>query len=300
MTEPDSALSFADQEERRRVFWSIYILDKLCSCCRARPSTIGDAHCLVQLPCDEATFRNGTWKRMPILDQLLASQDSVTDHPGNMTLLVLTVSILGRCTEQCIHERNIRTRLPPWDPESDFSTICAALLQLETQYGVGRDISKSLKESNTQNGAIDMQVAGQLVFYNAIFHTCQCILYHPFLLYQQIQRSGLRAPPVFLNRALQTSREHACANSQLLREAKAANCDIFYSFLGYCATVSGSIHALFLQDTDDGIMQQARYCLQAVVTYLEEISRYWNCGKHMVRDPHDFLTNLTYNSVVSS
>ena len=282
--EPDSALEYADQEERRRVFWSIYILDKLCSCSRARPSAIADAHCRVQLPCDEITFRNGAWKKMPTLDQLLSPQGSVTEHPGSLTLVVLTASILGRCAQHCIHESNRSdSRLPPWDSKSDFATIYTALLQLETQFDMGRSISHALKEDCIRDGAVDMQLAGPLIFYHAIFQTCQCLLYHPFLLYQQLQRKDVKAPPSFLSRAFQTSREHARATSQLVRDARNLGCSIFYSFIGYCITVSGGVHGLFLNDPDASISQEARDCLQLNVAFLEDFSQYWKCGIDMVR-----------------
>ncbi|KIN00054.1 hypothetical protein OIDMADRAFT_146481 [Oidiodendron maius Zn] len=271
MMEPDLSLTYADQEERRRVFWSIYILDKLCSCSRARPSAIADAHCRVQLPCDEITFRNGACKKMPTLDQLLSPQDVVTEHPGSLALVVLTASILGR----------LNSRLPPWDSKSDFATIYTALLQLETQFDMGRNISDSLEEDCIQDGAVDMQLAGPLIFYHAIFQTCQCLLYHPFLLYQQLQRKDLKAPPSFLNRALQTSREHARATSQLVRDARSLGCSIFYSFIGYCITVAGGVHALFLNDRDASISQEARDCLQLDILFLVEFSQYWKCGIDM-------------------
>jgi Fungal specific transcription factor domain len=46
-------LSYADQGERRRVFWSVYLFDCLVSCGRGRPPAILDASCQLQLPCDE-------------------------------------------------------------------------------------------------------------------------------------------------------------------------------------------------------------------------------------------------------
>lgn len=283
MMEPDSTISYADQEERRRVFWSIYILDKLCSCSRARPAAITDAHCRVQLPCDEMTFKNGAWKKMPTLDQLLSPHDSAIEHPGSLALVVLTASILGRCAQHCIHESNRSdSRLPPWDSKSDFATIYTALLQLETQFDMGRSIGESLREDCIQDGVIDMQLAGPLIFYHSLFRTCHCLLYHPFLLYQQFQTRDLKAPPSFLNRALQTSREHARATSQLLKDARDLECNMFYSFIGYCATVSGGVHALFLNDPDVTISREARNCLRLDISFLEEFSKYWKCGIDMV------------------
>ncbi|KFX92665.1 hypothetical protein O988_07173 [Pseudogymnoascus sp. VKM F-3808] len=97
MMEPDSSLSYADQEERRRVFWSIYLLDKFCSCGRTRAAAITDAQCRVQLPCDEATFENGEWKKTQTLDELLSTSSPDNNHPGYLGLLFLTASIISRC-----------------------------------------------------------------------------------------------------------------------------------------------------------------------------------------------------------
>ncbi|RFU28893.1 hypothetical protein B7463_g7455, partial [Scytalidium lignicola] len=45
MMEPDFNLPYPNQEERRRVFWSIYILDRFCSCGRGKPAAVADVHC---------------------------------------------------------------------------------------------------------------------------------------------------------------------------------------------------------------------------------------------------------------
>jgi hypothetical protein len=61
-------------------------------------------------------------------------------------------------------------------------------------------------------------------------------------------------------------------------------CDIFYSFIGYGATVSSGVHALFLNDSDLAIGKEARGCLQLDASFLEEFSKYWKCGIDMARN----------------
>ncbi|TKW58320.1 hypothetical protein CTA1_12159 [Colletotrichum tanaceti] len=63
MEEPSELLPPAEQEERRRCFWSVYLLDKLVSLGRGRHLAILDESCHVQIPCDEPTFRSGCWGR---------------------------------------------------------------------------------------------------------------------------------------------------------------------------------------------------------------------------------------------
>jgi hypothetical protein len=47
MHEPDASMNYIEQEERRRVFWSVYLLDKLISCGRARsPAILNAGECV--------------------------------------------------------------------------------------------------------------------------------------------------------------------------------------------------------------------------------------------------------------
>lgn len=266
------------------MFWSIYILDKLCSCGRARPAAIDDAHCHVQLPCDEEVFKSGTWKKMPTLDKLFLLGDSVSEHPGHLAMVVLTSSIVGRCAQHNIHEQSREDgRLPPWNSQSDFATIYSKLLQLETNFGMGSSISEALRTDCIRDGVVDMQIVGPLVLSHVSFHICQVLLHHPFLLYQQSQIRGIKAPPSFFNRALQTCREHASSVSELLREASSAGCLTYFSFLGYCTTVAGGVHTMYLHDKDPNIQQRARACLQSDIAFLQDFSGHWKHGEVMVR-----------------
>lgn len=283
MMEPDPSLPYLDQEERRRVFWSVYILDRICSCGRGRPAALADVHCQVQLPCDEESFRHGLWKKTLTLKQALSSTGSTTDRPNHITLVILAASILGRCAQYCIHEYTRgEYHLPPWDSKSEFTSIYSALLQLESKFELGDRIGEAVQRDCILDGKIDMQLAGLVIFSHALFHTCQCILHHPFLLYQQCKARGVKAPQSFINRALQTCRESACAMSQLLQDVKEAGCVSFFSFMGFCTTVACSVHTLYLNDRDSSLQQQAQKYLRSNTLFMEEFSRYWKNGLPMV------------------
>ncbi|PVH69713.1 hypothetical protein DL98DRAFT_623521, partial [Cadophora sp. DSE1049] len=283
MMEPSQALSFSDQEEHRRVFWSIYLLDKLCSCSQARPAALADAHCFLQLPCDDIAFRNGEWKKTLTLEQAFSTTESIPDDLSDFALVILTASVLGRCAQHSIHQ-NLQgeSRLPPWDSKSLFATIYSALLQLEARFEVRNSISECLSRACRPDGTIDMQLAGPIIFSRALFRTCHCLLHHPLLLHQQSRVSGANPPNSFWNRALQTCKENACSLSELLRDIQASGYVATYSFMGYCATVSASIHCLYLQDPDTAIQQKASEYFQYNITFLQSLSQRWKNAEWMV------------------
>lgn len=245
---------------------------------------VADAHCRVQLPCDDAAFRDNVYKTTSTLDQILGAGDSSTYYPeGGLALVVLVACILGRSAQHSIHECSKgETWLPPWDSKSEFATIYSVLLQLEARFELGGSINEAIQRNCLPGGGPDMQIVGSLIFAKAIFHTSQCILHHPFLLSLQLKSNGLKAPASFLSRALQTCREHACSMSELLSDSSRAGCTAFYSFIGYCATVASGIHTLFLNSTDIYIHQKAVECMKYDKAFLEQFSPFWAHGKTMV------------------
>lgn len=285
MLEPDPELDFIDQEERRRVFWSIYVLDKLCSCGRARPAALLDAQCHLQLPGHETDFREGVQRPTPTLKQALSSAEGQAQRPSNTALVVLVASSIGKCAQHMIHEHT-RTEggLPPWDSKSDFAMIHSTLLQLETQFQIGSSVQEALLAQECSSmGGYDMQAVGPILFSYALFYTAQCLLHHPFLLYQHSKSRGTKPPASFLNRALQSGRENAFMMSKLLADAEALGCPIRYSFVGYCTTVCAGIHTMYLNDRNAEIRKQAQECLDADRNFLGRYAQIWKNGKIMVR-----------------
>lgn len=130
MKEPSPMLPIIEQEERRRVFWSVYLLDKLVSCGKSRPPAIADEDCHVQLPCEEGVFRSGTWKQTATFHQLLNWDADLGTIRGHFTLAILVASALGRCARYVLHERETDDMLP-WDSRSEFAAINSFLLLIE-------------------------------------------------------------------------------------------------------------------------------------------------------------------------
>ena len=275
-------LEYAEQEERRRVFWSVYILDRLVSCGRGRPPAIVDASCLLQLPCDDFVWKEGLWKKTLSLDELANRMLDTPERQGGFAQVVVMAHTLGRSAQYMLQEYNIRSRHPPWDPSSDFAAIGSDLLHLETHLEMQKSLREKLVPYITNNGIVDHQSTGPILFSRALFHLCYCLLNHPFLLRRRIDTSQKLAPASFLSRAFTLGWQHAQYMIELICDARSQGCVFQASFSGYCATFAGSIAALQTHHEDLVMRGKAQALLQETIAYLEDVGHYWHNVSSMV------------------
>jgi hypothetical protein len=300
MVEPDKDLSPVQQDERRRVFWSFYLCDKLISCGHERPAAILDEHCKLSLPGGENEWRANQYQHAPTLEQL------VEDNSGTalnslcpFAISVVVASLLGRCAQYALGEQEDQApggRLLPWNPRSKYSSIHSAILQHESELGLNEDLSTKLAQMClAADGSIDQHKAAPLAFSHALFYLCQCLLYHPFLLKKRLAYVSQRTPPSFLTQTFIACRMAASSLSRLMDDVKSLCCKTLTTsydpFYGYCNMVAGVIHALFLEDRDPAVRETARACLDASLQNLKELSYFWNsCGMMRAR-LEDFCAN---------
>lgn len=277
MIDPDSntTLSPADQEERRRTFWSLYLLDRIVSCGRARPPAILEASCQLQLPCDEEVWRAGRSQRTDTLDQLSNKTLINKGKLGPFAVVIIMAYILSRGAQYMLQEYNIRSRDPPWDSNSDFASITSDLLYIESQFEMTKPIQDVIAEESVDADGINQTTTALIVFSQALFYLCHCLLNHPFLLRHRLQSTNTRAPSTFLSRSFDFGRICAMRLTRHLADARSAGCATNASFYGYCAVVAGTIQALYVHSMDETLRTEAMEHVHMNLATLSEIGKFW-------------------------
>ncbi|CAG8284606.1 unnamed protein product [Penicillium nalgiovense] len=291
MVEPDEWLPYMEQEERRRAFWSAYLIDKLISCGRSRPLVILDDDCNVQLPCDEQTFRNGDWKKTNTIGQLLNWNSEVTESPSPFALVILMASIFGRCTRY-VHQNRRADEIPPWDPKSEYSAINSSLLLLESYSKIGnRPMSEILQNESQANKTFDRQEVGHLIFAHTMFHLCHCLLNHPFLVRLRLKVFGSKAPASFSARSQQVGCDHARQLMDVLRDASENGCQVESSFYAYCIAVAGGVNSLashFEHQNAECSQSDISYYFNECLGALNRLANLWVHAGNMAVRLHQF------------
>lgn len=286
--EPDKELGPIQQEERRRVFWSFFLCDKMISCGRERPPVINDHQCKLQLPADENEWRAGHYGVTPTLDKLTDDNaESALHNLSPFAIATVMASLLGRCAQYALGEQEEQTpggKTLPWNPRSKYSSIHSALLQLESELALNESLSQKITQMFTSaDGTLDHHSAAPLMLAHALFFLCQCLLYHPFLIKQRLVRLGQKTPQSFLTQTFNSCRSAANSLSRLMDDVKSLCCETltpFYDpFYGYCTMVAGTIHSMFMNSNDQLVVETANRSFESSLQNLRELSYYWkSCG----------------------
>lgn len=273
--EPEADLSPTEQEEFRRTFYSVYLLDKLVSCGRDRPDVFQDSDISTQLPCSELSFRAGVPERTTTLRDMAKTMDEAPQTLDHFALVIMVASCLGQTSRYMLQDRG-SDGTPPWSSKSNFIIILSRLFEVETMFGFS---SLSLQQAvEIKIGGVDQQRVGHLIFSQMLFHLTHCLLSHPFLIRERLKHLKRAAPITFLRETFKRSREHADHMLRLATDGRAAGYLVETSFYGYCMCIAGGVQVLYLNDKIHDVREQSSNQLRSALTVLAVLADKW---KHL-------------------
>lgn len=287
MKEPPQHLPPEEREERRKLFWSFYVLDRLISCSTEQSPTIAEQTCELQLPCDEEAFESGLYREMPTLGQITSGElNLVSLGPNNsIALLVVVSSMFGQCAQYVLKEYKQPRQLAPWDSRSNFCQSASFLLKIEQVLCSAPPLGDMIRKERAEgSGKVEYSRVGPLVYVHCLFHIARCLLHHPFLLLQRLANlCETQVPPLsFLNNALHLYLSHARAFTELLEDVKQAGYTPQGSFYGFFNTTAGVAHAMLTQSDDAIVAEDAKKNFSLCLENLVAMSRYWPHAALMV------------------
>lgn len=283
MRDTSSKILESQQEERRRLFWSLYLLERIICCSSGRPLAIIDSDCHVRLPHETLDHRSAASSGLGAtmtLPKILKYNEAQRDPLGNFSSAVLMASAASRATQYAF--RDEIEALPPWDDQSEYGTIRSILFLFSSQMRRRFSESATQQQDFLTNGKIDQRKIGHFLLARAFFHLTHCMLNHPFLLGLKLRKCQFDIPPSWLSDSRHECFVHSMALADLLFQAKALNCSTT-AFFCYCVMVAGSIQVLFLDVEDPTTQARARECVQRCERYLDEAAPYYKVAKSFVR-----------------
>lgn len=244
-----------------------------------------DSCCSLRLPCAEMAWLSQTEQATPTLAEFSEAYRTKQGHLDSFAMVIVVSRTLSRCAQYMLHKHHASADNMPWHPQSRHAGMVSDVLLLEIQMGINKPIKQALAEHSSPDGFLDQRSSNALVFSRLLFHLCQCLMYHPFLLGERMYACNADPPKAFANHAMEIGRQASDDMINLLSRAKQAGCILLSSFSGYCATVAATANAVdfILADGDDAtaFVESVQPCVEHLVW----LSRYWNNAATMVRHP---------------
>lgn len=224
-----------EQEMRRRLFWTCYLLDRFMACGSKRPSLISDKTIILRLPC---------WSPnpsvLPIEGELFQSgsnlqylQGSGKKSQGSSGMLIDISRILG-ITNRYLAAGGVKGDSHfPWHALSNLSKIRQ---DLDVWASGTEDVFSSL---DTLFGQADSTV---LVLSKLVYHLIHCLVYRPFLPIDLAELAGSGQHQSWQIEATNMCFLHANAIAELVELGKQTATIEWPAFVGYCICTAGTVH----------------------------------------------------------
>ncbi|ORX62290.1 hypothetical protein DM01DRAFT_1331736 [Hesseltinella vesiculosa] len=314
-----------EQETRRRVFWFLFVLDKMSSASTGRPSVIQEEDCDVLLPSDEYGWITGRFYTES-LDGSRVAQFNVNElrdsnllgvtskversslpssingkkHLGPLTCqayLIRSGALLGRVA--AFINRTTRSRqLPPCHPESEFAKLASSIDewtdQLPPQFKFTPENLERFRSCASENDS------HRYFMLHIMYNTLVVLLHRPSLVLFDTLNSDIVQTPLkqFCKQSVATCLR-AVDNVTTLLKALNSTSDPRPPYLTYlCYTVATIVvNNAFSNNPDEA--KKAKDDLNQHFNLLEKMRSYWAMAdKHffMIRDLYAMHSNMMRTS----
>ncbi|KAM3088829.1 hypothetical protein ACMFMG_000456 [Clarireedia jacksonii] len=257
-TECRIRLSDTAHEERRRCFWSLFLLKRLHGAEFSvidfagedsfpwYPETTGR-------PLSPEEFYNGDTP--DVSSPEFATPD--TQDKGIVAYAIQLSEVWFKITRYA-RRRGTPSTLPPWSPQSDYALIMAQQMDFETRTSqVHRFKSAKFSQRTTEDLHANRDYWGPWLFIQFLYHTNLCLLNNPLLLSLRLKNIKSQIPEIFLQQVSDLVSSHARWIIRYIDMLEAKSFKVSDPFLAHCVAI---IATIYLQESfaEDPVVRQQK------------------------------------------
>lgn len=232
-------LSYFEKEERRRCFWSLFLLKRL--------------HGADFIVLDFAAEDNFPWYPATPCNPLDLGQSSNGSGPADtnretssdrgIIAYAIQLSEVWFKITRYAWRRGKPSSLPPWSSQSECSTILAQQMDFETRmpythrFKPANFAQKSVQELNAHR-----DYWGPWLFVQFLYHTNLCLLNHPLLLSLRLRNFKCVIPEIFLQHTSDLISSHTSWIKNLVDMVETKGFKVTDPFLGHCVAIVATIY----------------------------------------------------------
>jgi len=274
--ESNMPLTSVAREERRRCFWSILMLKRL----HGADFTVLDFSGEENLPWyPKSTGKPPTsGSATPSASHFGTNDSAGGKADSGIVAYAIQLSEVWFKTTKYGRRRGRESKLPPWCPHSEYSTIMAEQMDFETRTPTTHRFKPArFSSKSTQELQSNRDYWGPWIFIQFLYHTNLCLLNHPLLLSLRLKTLTLTTviPEIFLQHTSDLISSHASWIIHFIDMLEAKSFKISDPFLGHCAAIVATIYLQESSKEDDRIKKKKQLNFAKCLKFIRSIGEQW-------------------------
>ncbi|KAB8298064.1 hypothetical protein EYC80_001832 [Monilinia laxa] len=257
-TESHAPSSDSICEERRRCFWSLFLLKKLHGAEFSVMDFTGEENFPWYPETTGKPLNPGHSTSGEIPD--ISSPEfaiSNTQDKGVVAYAIQLSEVWFKITRYA-KRRGSPSTLPPWSPQSDYALIMAQQMDFETRTSqIHRFKSAKFSQRSTEDLHANRDYWGPWLFIQFLYHTNLCLLNNPLLLSLRLKNIKSAIPEIFLQHISDLISSHASWVIRYIDMLEVRSFKVSDPFLAHCVAI---IATIYLQEyfAEDPIVRQEK------------------------------------------
>jgi hypothetical protein len=274
-TESSIPLSDTAREERRRCFWSLFLLKRLHGADFSVIDFSGEDNFpwypeTTGRPLSPGAIYDGDMPNASSPE--FATPD--TQDKGVVAYAIQLSEVWFKITRYARRRGNPST-LPPWSPQSDYALIMAQQMEFETRSSQAhRFKSAKFSQRTTEDLHANRDYWGPWLFIQFLYHTNLCLLNNPLLLSLRLKNIKSQIPEIFLQQVSDLVSSHARWIIRYIDMLEAKSFKVSDPFIAHCVAI---IATIYLQESfaeDPVIRQQKRDSFDKCLKFIRDFKEW--------------------------
>ena len=274
--ESNMSLTNVAREERRRCFWSIFVLKRLHGADFAvldfsgeenfpwYPKSTGSPPVSASATPSISQFGNN-----------IAGEDKVD---SGIVAYAIQLSEVWFKTTKYGRRRGKESKLAPWSPQSEYATIMAQQMEFETRVPyIHRFKPANFSSKSSEELQRNRDYWGPWLFIQFLYHTNLCLLNHPLLLSLRLKTLTLTTviPEIFLQHTSDLISSHASWIIHYIDMLEAKSFKVSDPFLGHCAAIVATIHLQESFKEGESLRKEKHLNFAKCLKFIRDIGEQW-------------------------
>lgn len=269
-TESHTILSPEEKEERRRSFWSLFLLKRL----HGADFMVLDFSADDNFPWYPETTSNPHAQPAERSTAIDVNPEGSTDK-GILAYAIQQSEVWFKITRYA-WRRGKPSSLPPWSAQSEYSTVLAQLMDFETRMPyIYRFKPAKFSQQPIEHLNATRDFWGPWIFVQFLYHTNLCLLNHPLLLSLRLRNFERVIPEIFLQHTSDLISSHASWIINFIDMLDAKQFKVTDPFIGHCVAIVATI---YLQESfvgDPGRRKEKQGCFDKCLGFIRGFGAQW-------------------------